>query len=257
MFASLLEYFTEEWSLSLKNLFAAEWGVFAALGFSLLAEPSQVAFHFKRFMKTLELNPRRYLGEEMYDQWQEALHDEEFRRQEREHRHEMRRQQKEQELMNLHLELEKDRMRRLSEHDDALSGDGISEEMASHRQVADNSRRQSLDPSPGKLKKPGIGILHRLGMRRTASSEAIHLLAVQSEHQHRLASLSSHVRREGGNDPAGLSHSPSLPNIANAFPTASPGSYSIDVPRGDPDSRSDTSSIGSADENENRGAAAQ
>ena len=29
MFASLLEFFTQEWSLSLKHLYAAEWGVFA------------------------------------------------------------------------------------------------------------------------------------------------------------------------------------------------------------------------------------
>ena len=29
MFASLLEFFTQDWSLSLKHLFAAEWGVFA------------------------------------------------------------------------------------------------------------------------------------------------------------------------------------------------------------------------------------
>lgn len=29
MFASLLEFFAHDWSLSLKTLFAAEWGVFA------------------------------------------------------------------------------------------------------------------------------------------------------------------------------------------------------------------------------------
>jgi len=32
MFASLLEFFTQDWSLSLKHLFAAEWGVFAVSG---------------------------------------------------------------------------------------------------------------------------------------------------------------------------------------------------------------------------------
>jgi hypothetical protein len=252
MFASLLEYFTEEWSLSLKHLFAAEWGVFAALGFSLLAEPSQVAFHFKRFMKTLEQNPRSYLGEEMYEQWQESLVEEEFRRQERERRHEIRRQQKEQELMNLHMELENDRMRRHNEHDDAISGDGLSEEIVSLPPLAD-ARRKSLEPSPGKLKKSGIGILHRLGMRRTASSEAVNLLAVHSEHQNRLSSLSGHTKRSGASDMAALPHSPSLPNITNAYPTVSPGAYSIDVPLGGPDSRSDTSSIGSTEGNENTG----
>jgi hypothetical protein len=48
MFAALLEFFTQEWSLSLRHLFDAEWGVFAALGFSLHVSPSQVTFHFKR-----------------------------------------------------------------------------------------------------------------------------------------------------------------------------------------------------------------
>ena len=51
MYAALLEFFTQEWSLSLKHLFDAEWGVFAALGFSLHVSPSQVTFHFKRLMK--------------------------------------------------------------------------------------------------------------------------------------------------------------------------------------------------------------
>jgi len=34
MFASLLEFFTEDWNLSLKHLYAAEWGVFAVSKFS-------------------------------------------------------------------------------------------------------------------------------------------------------------------------------------------------------------------------------
>lgn len=53
MFASLLEVFTQEWEISLKHLYAAEWGVFAALQFRLHAKPSQVAFHFKRLLKSL------------------------------------------------------------------------------------------------------------------------------------------------------------------------------------------------------------
>lgn len=53
MFASLLEFFTQEWEISLKHLFQAEWGVFAALQFRLHAKPSQVAFHFKRLIKSL------------------------------------------------------------------------------------------------------------------------------------------------------------------------------------------------------------
>lgn len=77
MFASLLEFFTQDWNLSLKHLYAAEWGVFAALRFSLHASPSQVAFHYKRLMKTLEWNPALYLGTEMFEQWQGAVATEE------------------------------------------------------------------------------------------------------------------------------------------------------------------------------------
>lgn len=66
MFASLLEFFTQDWSLSIKHLFAAEWGVFAALQFRLHATPSQVAFHFKRLLKALDWSPVTYLGAEMF-----------------------------------------------------------------------------------------------------------------------------------------------------------------------------------------------
>jgi hypothetical protein len=95
MFASLLEFFTQEWNISLKHLFAAEWGVFAALQFRLKAKPSDVAFHFRRLMKTLGYDPRRYLGSQVYGDWQRALAEEEFRRQEWEARVETRRQRKE------------------------------------------------------------------------------------------------------------------------------------------------------------------
>ena len=71
IFASLLEFFTHEWSLPLKTLFAAEWGVFAALGFSLHATPSQISFHYRRLMKSLEWGPLTYLGSTMYNQWQD------------------------------------------------------------------------------------------------------------------------------------------------------------------------------------------
>lgn len=84
MFASLLYFFTEGWNLSLKNLFSAEWGVFVALRFSLHASPSDVSFHFKRFMKTLEWNTVDYLSTIMYSQWQDALVDDEERRAKRE-----------------------------------------------------------------------------------------------------------------------------------------------------------------------------
>jgi hypothetical protein len=76
IFESLIVFFTHDWSLSLKQLYAAEWIVFTSLGFNLTAKPSEVAFHFKRLLKTLEWNPRSYLGNEMYLQWLDALADE-------------------------------------------------------------------------------------------------------------------------------------------------------------------------------------
>jgi len=48
---SLVVFFTHDWSLSLKELFAAEWIVFTSLGFSLKARPSEVAFHFRRLLR--------------------------------------------------------------------------------------------------------------------------------------------------------------------------------------------------------------
>lgn len=95
MFASLLEFFTQEWNISLKHLFAAEWGVFAALQFRLKAKPSDVAFHFRRLMKTLGYDPRRYLGSQVYGNWQQALAEEEFRRQEWEARVQAKRERQE------------------------------------------------------------------------------------------------------------------------------------------------------------------
>ena len=59
IFESLIDFFTHDWALSLKQLYAAEWIVFTALGFSLKATPSDVAFHFKRLLRVLEWNPRR------------------------------------------------------------------------------------------------------------------------------------------------------------------------------------------------------
>ena len=106
MFATLLQFFTEDWSLSLKHLFAAEWGVFAALQFRLNAKPSQVAFHFKRLIKALGLDPLSYLGSEMFGYWQESLALEDYRRLARAKREEIRQQRKEkQKLYHLKREL--------------------------------------------------------------------------------------------------------------------------------------------------------
>ena len=98
-FASLFEFFSHEWSVSLKSLFSAEWGVFAALGFNLQAKPSHVAFHFKRFMKVLEWNSMAYLGQEQFNQWQKSLDDENKIREKHYQRRRLRREQEERKLL--------------------------------------------------------------------------------------------------------------------------------------------------------------
>ncbi len=104
-FDSVLEFFTHEWSLSLKELFAAEFGVFAALNFKLHATPSQVSFHFKSLMKMLQWSPKDYLGRQMYEQWQQCLSQEYLEVNEKEQRREERKQREEQKLLKLQHEL--------------------------------------------------------------------------------------------------------------------------------------------------------
>jgi hypothetical protein len=101
IFESLIVFFTHDWSLSLKQLYAAEWMVFTALGFSLKAQPSEVAFHFKRLLRVLEWNPRSYLGSEMYGQWQESLLVKSRQNERRKARREARIKQNERKLMKL------------------------------------------------------------------------------------------------------------------------------------------------------------
>jgi hypothetical protein len=164
MFASLLEFFTQDWNLSLKHLFDAEWGVFAALGFSLNATPSQVAFHFKRFMKILEWNPLTYLGPEMYRSWQSALAEEEDRRRAQKVRMERRRRRKERRLLNLHIELENELRRKNEVREKRMK---IDDEMDY------NSNGENQVPSSIKVRKSGMSIFHRFGMRRSNSQERI------------------------------------------------------------------------------------
>lgn len=247
MFAVLLEFFTQEWNLSLKSLFDAEWGVFAALGFSLLATPSQVAFHFKRLMKTLEWNPLTYLDDDMYNQWQAALKNEEERRKERERRRDIRRQRKQEQILNLRLEIESDLMHRKNQdggsHDDDHHGDAESpkQTMAS---------RKTPDESPSKIVTAAsrIKLFNRFSMRRSNSTDRIS----QSDHNkhpttpglfhHPLGS--SHFQHKARitkrADAASLSTSPSMPAITSAFPDT--GVFAIDIPD-HPRSKSETSSI--------------
>lgn len=128
MFASLLEFFTQEWNISLKHLFAAEWGVFAALQFRLKAKPSDVAFHFRRLMKTLGYDPRRYLGSQVYGNWQQALAEEEFRRQEWEARVQAKRERQEKKKLK-QLQREIDEAAESSELDKANTNNTMQEQI--------------------------------------------------------------------------------------------------------------------------------
>ena len=162
MFASLLEFFTQEWNISLKHLFAAEWSVFAALQFRLKAKPSDVAFHFRRLMKTLGYDPRRYLGSQVYGYWQRALSEEEFRRQEWEARVESRRQRKEKKkLKQLRREIEEAADRR---EDDISDGESIGEEndgeanrMETGNTVNSQNKLPSRSPMNMTRRRRGLG----------------------------------------------------------------------------------------------------
>jgi hypothetical protein len=165
MFASLLEFFTQEWSLSLKRIFDAEWGVFAALGFSLHAAPSQVAFHFKRFMKTLNWNARNYLGDEMYNNWQDALEKEHRVKNHRERKRDLQRQRKEEQLLHLRIELER---RKADEKEEAKDEE---EEV----EVEEAKTPPTTPPENKSIPKKGerLGIFHRFAARRTTSQDSL------------------------------------------------------------------------------------
>ena len=238
MFASLLEFFTQEWNLTLKNLFEAEWGVFVALGFSLHATPSQVAFHFKRFCKTLGWNHRAYLGDQMYNCWQDALMDEEHRRQERERKRELRRQRKEEQLLNFHIEMEQELRRKAKEKDESTNKNSpaIADEVAfKQRQKLLTTRpvdarlqlQQQLSPQRGR-KSVGINIFQRLGMRRAVSQERLNHLS-QSERPTNNVTRRTHGSFTGdsgggdgdlglsSSDAGGLKQSPSMPALSTAL----------------------------------------
>lgn len=164
-FASLLEFFTHEWSLSLKELFAAEFGVFAALNFKLHASPSQVSFHFKRLMKTLEWSSRDYLGKYMYEQWQKCLSQEIVQEEEKEHRQEERKQRKEQKLLQLQHELHM-----MEEVHNTLS----TKESLKGEESCDVSQSNDIATPP--RKKSGLGIFNRL---RKSSNNLNNLVSPQ------------------------------------------------------------------------------
>ena len=106
VFANLLEFFTHEWNLSLKDLFGAEWGVFVALGFHLHEKPSHVAFHYKRIMKALERNRITYLGKEIHYQWLNVLLEETKRQDQYKERGHLKKNRKERKLLKLQQDLQ-------------------------------------------------------------------------------------------------------------------------------------------------------
>mmetsp|Transcript_15780 Transcript_15780/g.34153 ORF Transcript_15780/g.34153 Transcript_15780/m.34153 type:complete len:935 (+) Transcript_15780:205-3009(+) len=142
IFESLIVFFTHDWSLSLKQLYAAEWIVFTALGFSLKAKPSEVAFHFKRLLRVLEWNPRSYLGSEMYGQWKESLMEESHQNERRKARRELQIKRNERKLLKLQQKLHMQQIgEEASGHSSRRSSTTISEVGVSQNR----NRRRSTD----------------------------------------------------------------------------------------------------------------
>jgi hypothetical protein len=221
MFASLLEFFTQDWSLSIKHLFAAEWGVFAALQFRLHATPSQVAFHFKRLLKALDWNPVTYLGLEMFGNWQQALAREEYLRHERKTRREMRHQKKEQEkIVHLKRELEAAKSREKGNRNNN-NGEPAVEPVVDAIAVLPRRPHELkkglissdiISPATKSKKVPGIGgkLLNRLSGKRTMSTGKLQ--------QQELPDVS-----------AKLPTTPSMPEIAGSFRHIEGADLRIDI----------------------------
>jgi hypothetical protein len=222
-------------ALSLKHLFTAEWGVFAALGFSLHATPMQVAFHFKRLMKTLEWNILDYLGTAMYTQWQDTLVDEEERRLKRERRKETRRKEKEERILNLHFEIETEVLKRKTER----ARSNGSDESPTKKPEPENVRKSELDVSETQstIKKDRrIKLFNRFALRRAVSQERIDLPDIET--------AEPKVRRRKS-DNGRLALSPSMPSLHTDTLnlTENTGFVAIDIDQ--KDAASDKSSNGS------------
>lgn len=231
MFESLLGFFTQDWNLSLKRIFDAEWGVFAALGFSLHANPSHVAFHFRRMLKTLEWNVRDYLGRDMHDQWLRALEVEEDRQRERDKRKERKRREREERILNLRIEIENEVIRRKTEEREeknlATAGE-LSDVPASPTAHHHEPCKRAGGANVPKVKSGGMRFLSR--MRRVTSSGKVTELVAQSNSEH-----AEKNRRGSGH--AGFHLSPSLPALSSMVPQTSslphadePKCIAIDIP---------------------------
>ncbi|KAL7533136.1 hypothetical protein ACHAXR_005065 [Thalassiosira sp. AJA248-18] len=247
IFESLIVFFTHDWSLSLKQLYAAEWIVFTALGFSLKAAPSEVAFHFKRLLRVLEWNPRSYLGSEMYRQWKESLMDESRQNEMRKVRHEARIKRNERNLLKLQHKLH------LQQHTEELSSRSSRRSSTTIGSAdAENGnplfRRHSVDvadakhaeqvhqdnmrlESPGRLsrnskKREGVairrGILSRLSRQK------------QGSHGKDLDKMikSHHLTKTEKNDTTYMKQSVSVPNLASLDSKKKYSSVGFDINEG-------------------------
>ena len=191
---SLLVFFTHEWNLKLKDIFAAEWGVFAALGFSLNAPPSQVSFHFKRLMKAQEWSSLNYLGEDMYNYWQNALMEESILTEEKKQRKEERRQKQEKKILKLQRELHlKEEEAKNSSHSrrrrssSVQSSGGGSPDQKDEYQDDFSDRDYQSAPNTPKKRKPWL----RIGLKKSTSSLAL------SSSEHLSATMHAPIGRRG------------------------------------------------------------
>ena len=238
IFASLLEFFTQDWGLSLKHLFSAEWGVFAALGFRLHATPSQVEFHFRRVMKVLGWNAPAYLGHEMYTQWRDCLEAVEERERERDVRREIRKDLKERNLLKLELQRQIQEKEWTCQEDeeqrkrDQVQGDHLKpkQHMGAmkliHRFTSSLARPSPMErrSSAERLSFPGTSIPELSLKRRSGRSAATDNSAVKSENCDPLSSTS----HEPARGPRLILRSSSLPLLAadesqNSAALTSPG----------------------------------
>ena len=144
IFSSLLEFLANAWSLGPKELFSAEWGVFVALEFKLHATPVQVAFHFKRLMKSLERRPLSYLGPVMYRQWEDTFDEYISGRERKKQRKEDRHEEKTQKLIMLQL-MHAQTDRRVEEDGDDGGGGGSPRNDSRDRSEDDNEGLLSVN----------------------------------------------------------------------------------------------------------------
>jgi hypothetical protein len=208
------------------------------LQFRLHAKPSHVAFHFKRLLKSLDKNPRSYLGAEVFGYWQHALAKEEYLRKEREARREVRQQKKEQKkILQLQRELEaanrRDKSSGMNRSCKKLDSDDPKDlspkDHDPQKSPAKLRERRDLTAtatafSPKLPKRQGsriTGILQRFsGGKRSMSSDKL-------SQQHQNA-----TEGEVEGNQARLLMSPSMPAISRAFEKEAGEDFIIDIHSG-------------------------